>query len=78
MELLLKNGILKNTHRGFINPNRRDEDGCEMRVGYYPSMRGRHRYIEDWYANKAANLEQGKTNNGQRKYRNKKENRHNG
>lgn len=79
IDLLLKNGIIKNTHRGFVNPKRTDDDGCQMKVGYYPAMKGRHRYIEDWYANMAAKLEEGKAINAYRR-RNKdnKEKRRNG
>lgn len=50
VEKLIKNGIIKNTGRGFVNPKK------NYRVGFYKTCGGR-RYIEDWYADKAENLQ---------------------
>ena len=49
IEKLIKAGILKNTGKGYVNPKK------DYRVGYYKTCGG-HRYIEDWYADKAKNL----------------------
>lgn len=49
IEKLIKAGIIKNTGKGYVNPEK------NYRVGYYKTS-GDHRYIEDWYADKAKNL----------------------
>lgn len=50
IQKLLDAGILRNTHRGYVN-----RKGNE--VGYYRTTGvGKKRYIEDWYANKAQKL----------------------
>lgn len=50
LDVLLKNGILRNSHNGFIN-----ERGYH--VGYYKTSGCAHkRYIEDAYVNKAREL----------------------
>lgn len=49
IEKLIKAGYLKNTGKGYVNPKK------NYRVGYYKTC-GAHRYIEDWYADKAKNL----------------------
>ena len=46
---LIKYNFIKNTGRGYVNPKK------NYRVGYYKTC-GAHRYIEDWYADKAKNL----------------------
>ena len=46
---LIKYNFIKNTGKGYINPKK------NYRVGYYKTCGG-HRYIEDWYADKAKNL----------------------
>ena len=55
IEKLIKAGYIKNTGKGFVNPKRKNEYGKPMHVGYYKTCGG-HRYIEDWYADKAKNL----------------------
>ena len=51
IQKLLDAGILRNTHRGYVN-----RKGNE--VGYYRTTGvGKKRYIEDWYANKAQKLQ---------------------
>lgn len=49
-------GRLENTHSGFIDPKVRDQDGCFHKVGYYRTLHGKHRYIEDYYANLLKNV----------------------
>ena len=50
IQKLLDAGVLRNTHRGYVN-----RKGNE--VGYYRTTgAGKKRYIEDWYANKAQKL----------------------
>ena len=49
IEKLIKAGILKNTDKGYVNPKK------DYRVGYYKTCGG-HRYIEDWYCDKAKSL----------------------
>ena len=49
IERLIKNGFLKNTNKGYINPKKNQP------VGYYKTC-GSHRYIEDFYADKAMQL----------------------
>ena len=50
LQKLLDAGIIRNTHRGYVN-----RKGNE--VGYYRTTGvGKKRYIEDWYANKAQKL----------------------
>ena len=56
IQVLLDNGILKNTKRGYVDPRRKDESGSQLRIGYYRTVKGRHRYIEDSYANQAEKL----------------------
>lgn len=46
---LEKNGFLKNTNMGYINPKKNQP------VGYYKTC-GSHRYIEDFYADMADKL----------------------
>ena len=55
IEKLIKAGYIKNTGKGYVNPKRKNEYGKPMRIGYYKTCGG-HRYIEDWYADKAKNL----------------------
>ena len=56
IEKLIKAGFLKLSGKGgYVNPKRKNEYGKPMRVGYYKTCGG-HRYIEDWYADKAKNL----------------------
>lgn len=43
---LIKYNFIKNTGKGYVNPKK------NYRVGYYKTC-GAHRYIEDWYADKA-------------------------
>ena len=49
IEKLIKNGYLKNSHDGYINPKK------NYHVGYYKTSGG-HRYIETWYSDKAKTL----------------------
>ena len=49
IEKLIKNGYLKNTGQGYVNPKK------NYRVGYYKTCGG-HRYIEDNFADKAKSL----------------------
>lgn len=50
IQKLLARGIIKNTGRGYVDTSRKDETGRPARVGYYRTVNGRHRYIEDGYA----------------------------
>lgn len=49
IEKLIKAGFIENCHEGYVNPKK------NYRVGYYKTCGG-HRYIEDWYADKAKTL----------------------
>ena len=49
IQKLIEKGFLKNTRDGYVNPKK------DYRVGYYKTCGG-HRYIEDWYADKAKTL----------------------
>ena len=49
IEKLIKAGIIRNSHEGYVNPKK------HYRIGYYKTCGG-HRYIEDWYADKAKTL----------------------
>lgn len=52
LELLIKNGIIRNTNNGF-----KDKQGRQ--IGFYRTKSGaKKRYIEDWYAGKAIQLKQ--------------------
>ena len=45
IERLIKNGFLKNTNKGYINPKKNQP------IGYYRTKgAGSHRYIEDFYS----------------------------
>lgn len=46
---LIKYNFIKNTGKGYVNPKK------NYRVGYYKTSGG-HRYIEDWYSDKAKTL----------------------
>lgn len=50
---LEKRGYVKNTGRGYVNPKKKNESGEPYRIGYYKTVKGRHRYIEDYYADLA-------------------------
>lgn len=50
IEKLIKAGFLKNTGKGYVNPKR------NQIVGVVKTVHGRHRYIEDWYADMAEKL----------------------
>ena len=43
IEKLLKDGIIRHTHRGYVNPKNGEH------IGYYKTS-GDKRYIEDYYA----------------------------
>lgn len=47
---LIKAGFIRNTNKGYVNPKNNQPVGCVRTV------HGRHRYIEDWYANMAKKL----------------------
>ena len=49
IQKLVEKGFLKNTGNGYVNPKK------NYRVGYYKTCGG-HRYIEDFYADMAKNL----------------------
>ena len=50
MQKLLDAGIIRNTHRGYVN-----RKGSE--IGYYRTSGAAHkRYIQDWYVDKAKEL----------------------
>ena len=49
IQKLIERGLLKNTGNGYVNPKK------NYRVGYYKTCGG-HRYIEDFYADKAMRL----------------------
>lgn len=59
VQLLIKNGIIKNTHEGFKSLIAKDQDGRPACVGYYATIKGRHRYIEDSYAKMAKKFVKG-------------------
>ena len=48
IEKLMDKGIIRNTHKGYINKK-------GYHVGYYKAS-GNNRYIEDYYADKAKSL----------------------
>ena len=51
IEKLIKNGFLKNTSKGYVNPKK------NYHVGYYRTNgAGAKRYIEDFYADMAEKL----------------------
>lgn len=56
LQVLVDNGVIRNTNRGYVDPNKRDESGQEYKIGFYTTVNRRHRYIEDWYKNKATKL----------------------
>ena len=43
IEKLLKDGIIRNTHRGYVNPKNGEH------IGYYKTCGGK-KYIEDYFA----------------------------
>ena len=43
IERLLKNGIIRHTHNGYVNPKNGEH------IGYYRTCGGK-KYIEDYYA----------------------------
>ena len=49
IQKLIERGFLKNTGKGYVNPKK------DYRVGYYKTCGG-HRYVEDFYADKAKSL----------------------
>ena len=49
IEKLIEKGFLKNTKNGYVNPKK------DYHIGYYKTCGG-HRYIEDWYCDKAEQL----------------------
>ena len=53
IQLLIKNRIIKNTNGGYISLVKKDLTGGQAHVGYYKTVNGRHRYMEDWYVNQA-------------------------
>lgn len=58
INLLIKTGVIKNTKRGFVSLIKKDPNGFPAHIGFYKTVNGRHRYIEDYYAdyaNKARN-----------------------
>ena len=44
IEKLLKDGIIRHTHRGYVNPKNGEH------IGFYKTCGGK-KYIEDYYAN---------------------------
>ena len=51
IEKLIKAGIIKNSHNGYVNPKK------NCRIGYYRTKGGGgHRYIEDFYSDMAKRL----------------------
>ena len=50
IQKLIKNGFLKNTGKGYVNPKRNQP------VGLVKTVHGRHYYIEDFYADMAQRL----------------------
>lgn len=47
MNLLLENGVIRNTHKGYVNRK-------GHHVGFYKTVN--KMYIEDWYSDKAKTL----------------------
>lgn len=56
LDKLIKKGIIKNSNRGYVDTQRKDYDGMPFKVGFYRTVNGRHSYIQDEYADKAAKL----------------------
>ena len=56
LDKLIKKGIIKNSNRGYVDTQRKDYDGMPFKVGFYRTVNGRHSYIQDEYADKAARL----------------------
>lgn len=52
---LIKNGYIKNTNEGYVDLNKKI-DGKHVKIGYYKTIKGRHRYIQDEFADIARNL----------------------
>lgn len=50
IQKLIRNGFIKSTGKGYINPKR------GQYVSVVKTVHGRHYYIEDWYANMAQKL----------------------
>ena len=50
IEKLIKAGFIKRASNGYINPKR------NQRVGVVRTVHGRHRYIEDFYADMGKKL----------------------
>ena len=50
IQKLIKNGFIKSTGKGYINPKR------DQYVSVVRTVHGRHYYIENWYADKSAQL----------------------
>ena len=60
--LLIKNGIIKNTKRGFVSLVSKDPNWFPAHVGFYKTVNRRHRYMEDWYVMRANSLKKGVKN----------------
>lgn len=72
LDKLIAAGIIRNTCRGYVDTERKDYDGTPFKVGFYRTVNGRHSYIQDEYANKAARLGDNQVKN--RNYKEIKEN----
>lgn len=64
LALLEKKGVIKNTNKGYISLIAKDADGRPAVVGFYKTVKGRHRYIEDYYAVRANMIKRGAANRG--------------
>lgn len=62
--LLIKHKVIRNTQGGFISLIQKDPSGNPAPVGYYKTVKGRHRYIEDYYAVRANMIRKGKIKGG--------------
>ena len=56
LDKLIKAGIIRNSDRGYVDTKKTEYDGAPFKVGFYRTVNGRHSYIQDEYADRAARL----------------------
>ena len=59
ISLLIRKGVIKNTKRGYISLIAEDPSGLPAHVGFYRTVNGRHRYMEDYYVTRANLIRKG-------------------
>ena len=59
ISLLIRKGVIKNTKRGYISLIAEDQSGLPAHVGFYRTVNGRHRYMEDYYVTRANLIRKG-------------------